>query len=58
MITLKQAVMEGRAAAPGTRNPYSGDGPLASAWMAGYKTMLVAMLRDSPARQQFLENQQ
>jgi hypothetical protein len=51
---IKFAALEGRAADPGTPNPYAGQGALATAWMLGYKRMLLDMLDNSPARQAWL----
>lgn len=52
--TLRQAALEGRAAEPGTPNPYAGQPAAATAWMLGYKRMLLDMLNTSPARQAWL----
>ncbi|MBN3458792.1 hypothetical protein JNN96_32670 [Mycobacterium sp. DSM 3803] len=45
---------EGRAAEPGARNPFYGQGVLARMWMLGYKTMLLDRMNRSPARQKYL----
>jgi hypothetical protein len=44
----------GRSAKPGDANPYADSGINASMWRLGYRTMLLARLNGSPARQAFL----
>lgn len=60
-MTDKEAVIaarnEGRAAKPGDRNPYYGQGVLARMWQLGYKTMLLDRMNNSPTRRRFLDAQ-
>jgi len=51
---LKQAAMDGRAAVPGSKNPYAGQGALARAWRSGYRRMLFVMMETSPAHLNYL----
>ncbi|QFP94798.1 hypothetical protein SEA_MARSHAWN_12 [Mycobacterium phage Marshawn] len=50
---LVAAWRAGRAAAPGDPNPYAGLGASARMWRRGYRRMLLDVLTQSPAAQEY-----
>jgi hypothetical protein len=50
---LRQALIEGRRAEPGTPNPYYGMGALAVAWRRGYTQNLTSLVNNGPGMRAF-----
>jgi len=44
---LRQALVDGRRAEPGSANPYYGQGDLAVAWRRGYMQMLTSRVQQT-----------